>query len=517
MMSLTLTLTNKIGSGDVVTVEYAQAVAVAVRSQMQDATNANHLSDFTATLITNGSTQDLVVPTFLANDAATTVAAAGTSIDLKFSENLAAVANNQAEFDQFTVKVNGVANAVTATALTNDVLTLTLTNKIGSGDVVTVEYAQDSGSGSEITDADATNANHLSDFTATLITNGSTQDLVVPTFLANDAATTVAAAGTSIDLKFSENLAAVANNQDEFNQFTVKVNGVANAVTATALTNDVLTLTLTNKIGSGDVVTVEYAQDSGSGSEITDADATNANPLSDFTATLITNGSTQDLVVPTFLANDGATTVAAAGTSIDLKFSENLAAVANNQAEFDQFTVKVNGVANAVTATALTNDVLTLTLTNKIGSADVVTVEYAQASGSEITDADATNANHLSDFTATLIPNGSTQDLVVPTFLANDAATTVAAAGTSIDLKFSERLSSSSNNQAEFDQFTVKVNGVANAVTATALTNDVLTLTLTNKIGSGDVVTVEYAQAVAVRSQMQMQQMPIICRISRRH
>ena len=195
----------------------------------------------------------------MANDAATTVAAAGTSIDLKFSEDLAAVANNQAEFDQFTVKVNGVANAVTATALTNDVLTLTLTNKIGSGDVVTVEYAQDTVSGSEITDADATNANHLSDFTATLITNGSTQDLVVPTFLANDVATTVAAAGTSIDLKFSENLAAVANNQAEFDQFTVKVNGVANAVTATALTNDVLTLTLTNKIGSGDVVTVEYA------------------------------------------------------------------------------------------------------------------------------------------------------------------------------------------------------------------------------------------------------------------
>ena len=66
-------------------------------------------------------------------------------------------------------------------------------------------------------------------------------------------------------------------------------------------------------------------QDDGSGSEITDADATNENKLSDFTATLITNGSTQDLVVPTFLADDGATTVAAAGTSIDLKFSENLA------------------------------------------------------------------------------------------------------------------------------------------------------------------------------------------------
>ena len=444
-------------------------------------------------MITNGSTQDLVVPTFLANDAATTVAAAGTSIDLKFSEDLAAVANNQAEFDQFTVKVNGVANAVTATALTNDVLTLTLTNKIGSGDVVTVEYAQDSGSGSEITDADATNANPLSDFTATLITNGSTQDLVVPTFLANDGATTVAAAGTSIDLKFSENLAAVANNQAEFDQFTVKVNGVANAVTATALTNDVLTLTLTNEIGFGDVVSVEYAQ--ASGSEITDADATNANPLSDFTATLITNGSTQNLDAPTLLANDAMTYVVANGGFIYLKFSENLAAVANNQAEHDQFTIKVNGVANAVTATTLTDDILVLTLTNKIGSGDLVTVEYAQAVGSEIKDAAATNANLLSDFPATFITNSSTQDRLAPSFLANDAETTVSAAGTSIDLKFSENLAAVANNQDEFNQFTVKVNGVNNAVTATALTDDILTLTLTNKIGSGDIVTVEYAQA----------------------
>ena len=140
---------------------------------------------------------------------------------------------------------------------------------------------------------------NLSDFPATSITNGSTQDRLVPTFLADDAETTVAAAGTSIDLKFSENLAAVANNQDEFNQFTVKVNGVNNAVTATALTDDILTLTLADKIGSGDIVTVEYAQ--ASGSEITDADATYANPLSDFTATLITNGSTQDIVPPDFM------------------------------------------------------------------------------------------------------------------------------------------------------------------------------------------------------------------------
>ena len=79
-----------------------------------------------------------------------------------------------------------------------------------------------------------------------------------------------------------------------------------------------------------------------------------------------------------------------------MKFSENLGVLANTQAEYDQFTVTVNGVTNAVTATALIDDVLTLTLTNKIGAEDIVTVEYAQVGGSEITDAHA-NANHLSD------------------------------------------------------------------------------------------------------------------------
>ena len=260
----------------------------------------------------------------------TAVTADGLSIQLQFSEGLTALADDSAGSvrSQFTIEADGVSINPTSISLgdgagTDDLITLSIpsASKIAQGSVVTISYVADGVNA--IKDLFGTPV-LLSDFTATEIANSSTQDLVAPTFLANDGATTVAAAGTSIDLKFSENLAAVANNQAEFDQFTVKVNGVANAVTATALTNDVLTLTLTNKIGSGDVVTVEYAQDSGSGSEITDADATNANPLSDFTATLITNGSTQDLVVPTFLANDAATTVAAAGTSIDLKFSEEL-------------------------------------------------------------------------------------------------------------------------------------------------------------------------------------------------
>ena len=63
--------------------------------------------------------------------------------------------------------------------------------------------------------------------------------------------------------------------------------------------------------------------------------------------------------------------------------------------------------------------------------------------------------------------------------------------------------------QAEFAQFTVKVNGVANEVTATALTDDVLTLTLTNKIVLEMLFLLNMHRLVAVKSQMPMPQTQI--------
>ena len=95
---------------------------------------------------------------------------------------------------------------------------------------------------------------------------------------------------------------------------------------------------------------------------------------------------------------------------------------------------------NAVTETSLAADVLTLTLTNKIGSADVVTVEYTKADGKQIKDTDTTNANQLDSFTPTAILNSSTQDVYLPRFLATDAGTEVDDTGNAITLKFSKGL-----------------------------------------------------------------------------
>ena len=63
----------------------------------------------------------------------------------------------------------------------------------------------------------------------------------------------------------------------------------------------------------------------------------------------IENNSTQDLDSADVPVNGYSDDQAASGTSIDLKFSEALAAITDADAERNQFTLKVNGVSKTVT------------------------------------------------------------------------------------------------------------------------------------------------------------------------
>ena len=99
------------------------------------------------------------------------------------------------------------------------------------------------------------------------------------------------------------------------------------------------------------------------------------------------------------MATNAATAVAANGTSVALKFNENLSSITDSAELRDQFAIKVNGVERATTAASLSNDTLTFTLStaNKIASGDVVTIEYAQASSYEIKDEVLRRSDGFSD------------------------------------------------------------------------------------------------------------------------
>ena len=498
-LTFTLSTANKIASSDVVTIEYAQASSYEIKDA---GVNTVKLADFSATAITNSSNQDLTAPIFDVSNAATQVVAGGDIIELKFSEDLTALATTAEARGQFVVKVGGVTKTVSSAALKSgaaSIVQLTMAEKIAGGVDVEVAYTQHSTASNNVVDA-GNNTVSLANFATTGIENNSTTDLAAPTFLATNAATAVAANSTSVALKFNENLSGITDSAELRDQFAIKVNGVERATTAATLSIDTLTFTLStaNKIASGDVVTIEYAQ--ASSYEIKDS-GTNTIKLADFSATAITNSSNQDLTAPTFDVSNAATQVVAGGDIIELKFSEDLTALATTADARGQFVVKVGGVTKTVSSAALKSgsaSIIQLTMADKIAGGVDVEVAYTQHSTASNNVVDAgNNTVSLANFATTGIENNSTTDLAAPTFLATNAATAVAANSTSVALKFNENLSGITDSAELRDQFAIKVNGVERATTAATLSSDTLTFTLStaNKIASGDVVTIEYAQA----------------------
>ena len=178
--------------------------------------DGNHTADFNQTIV-NASTFTQTI----AAVSAATAAATGDTIDLTFTENIytdgvlvndAGVTQEQrnALASGMVIEVNGRlldSSKFTLTAVAADQLRLTINdvgNDVSSQDAINVSYNAPE-SAAALVDADG---NLTLDFTQS-ITNNSTQDFEGPIFLADNAATTVSASGTTIDLKFSENLGAI--------------------------------------------------------------------------------------------------------------------------------------------------------------------------------------------------------------------------------------------------------------------------------------------------------------------
>ena len=103
-----------------------------------------------------------------------------------------------------------------------------------------------------------------------------------------------------------------------------------------------------------------------------------------------------------------------------------------------QFTVLVNGSSATVDSAALNGSdasIVELTMASGAKIAQNASVEVAYTQSSTTTDrlkdaATSGNGEELASFVTTGIENNSTQDLIAPTFLSTDTATTVATSGT---------------------------------------------------------------------------------------
>jgi len=246
--TVSLGLACSIASGQEVTVAYTDPTGGNDSSAVQDSAG-NDAATLAATSVTNNSTVDQSVPTFVS--AATNTA--GTTVTLTYSEALSATTAGASDF---TVTVGGVSRAVSSVAVSGSTVVLTLASAVGAGLSVSVAYTDPTASNDTNALQDAA-GNDAATLAATSVTNNSTVDQSVPTFVS--AATNTA--GTTITLTYSEALSATTAAGSDF---TVTVGGVSRSVSSVAVSGSTVVLTLASAVGAGQSVSVAYTDPTGS-------------------------------------------------------------------------------------------------------------------------------------------------------------------------------------------------------------------------------------------------------------
>ena len=220
---------------------------------------------------------DATEPTFMS--AATS--ADGTTITLTYSESLSATT---ASASAFSVVVGGSSRSVSSAVVSGSTVVLTLASAVGSGQSVTVAYTDPSGSNDANAVQDSA-GNDAASLSVTSVTNNSTADQSVPTFVS--AATS--ADGTTITLTYSESLSATTASASAF---SVVVGGSSRSVSSAVVSGSTVVLTLTSPVAGGQSLTVAYTDPSGSNDANAVQDSA-GNDAASLSATSVTNNVPQ--------------------------------------------------------------------------------------------------------------------------------------------------------------------------------------------------------------------------------
>ena len=329
-----------------------------------------------------------------------TVNAAGTRVQLVFSEDLVIPASGAVAFlntlaGSFSVTAAGsplsVARAI-ATGSEPRILSLPVSPDIGQGQAVVVSYTDPTAGDDDVALEDALGHETPSFTTGSggvpAVTNNSTVDLTGPALVS----ATVNAAGTRVQLVFSEDLVIPASGAVAFlntlaGSFSVTAAGsplsVARAI-ATGSEPRILSLPVSPDIGQGQAVVVSYTDPTAGDDDVALEDALGHETPSFTTGSggvpAVTNNSTVDLTGPALVS----ATVNAAGTRVQLVFSEDLVTPASGVVAFlntlaGSFSVTAAGsplsVARAI-ATGSEPRILSLPVSPDIGQGQAVVVSY---------------------------------------------------------------------------------------------------------------------------------------------
>jgi len=356
----------------------------------------------------------------------------------------------------FTVDSGG-NNVVTAANISNNVVTLTLTNRVLDGETVIVNYNTGSG---DLTDIDG-------DYT---ITNFSFPDVsnnvIAPTFNSADIGDDFS---NRINVVFDDSVKM--NNDICGNDFVVVVNAATRNVTSTNVSSGYLYLTLESRVEQGDAVTLAYNRSESELSQnVTD---TNDNPVLTFPAQNVSNNVNN-------LQYSSSSVATATNKNIVITFDYGDVSNFNNS---DGFLVDVtrNGSTTRKTVESISSNdaTATLTMTEKLVEGDVIDISYTKGANT-ITDQ---YSNMLFSFDQT-VSNG----IVSPGVTAVDMVDTNAK---QISVTFDANMASLGANAK--DDFSVAIDGSAVNISSIAYdSSTVLLVNIDTRVIQGDTVTLNY-------------------------
>jgi uncharacterized repeat protein (TIGR02059 family) len=441
-MVVTLNLDRTIENGEIVQVTYDGTGATKILDLV-----GNNASPFTNQGVTNNSSQNISSDFVSAQ-----IPAAGTTIVVTMNETLL---TNTPTASQFTISNAAIPVTVSSANASGTTVTLNLSRTIDDPETgLQISY---NGSGPTTIQDDL--LNDANTFTNQNITNNSTQTSP-PGF----SSAQIMNGGTTLEITFDENL---TTNSPTASQFTVNATPSVNVSSASA-SGAIVTLNLDRTIENGETG-IQVSYDGLGAIKVLDLVGNEAGTFSNQS---VTNNSTQS-IPPIFVS----ALIPTAGTTIIITMNETLT---TNAPTASQFIITNALIPVTVSSASTSGTTVTLNLSRTIDDPETgLRIRYNGSGGTTIQDA---YGNSATTFTNQIITNNSTQTSP-PTF----SSAIVPLAGTTLVITFNETLTS---NTPDASQFTLS--GTSATVASTSASGTDVTLTLNNKIESGETVKVSY-------------------------
>ncbi|MCW8171184.1 hypothetical protein D8B22_19235, partial [Verminephrobacter aporrectodeae subsp. tuberculatae] len=318
----------------------------------------------------------------------------------------------------FTVSsTTGTAITVSGAVVhaTDKTVTLTLSRAVTPTETVKVSYTKPA-SGAVVQDAAGNDAVSFSD---QAVTNNTSTDTTPPRLITTGTGLPTLTGDVALVIRFSDtsDLDEDLDHAPASGDFTVLLDGARIAVRSVTVDGryKYIQLVLDTPITPrGKSLTIAYQDSTPTGGKgIQDI---HGNRLDSFLAAEVFDNTT-DIYGPQLITT-GAKRPTASGNQLVLSFSDanNLSVDPTRKPVTGDFTVRVAGVANAVTAVAVDGaaKTITLTLTTAVTPGQTTTVAYADSTPNDISAIQDAQGNRLTGFAATEV--NTTPDTTPPVF-----------------------------------------------------------------------------------------------------